>query len=267
MNDRQLSMQPFPVYLINLDRSPDRLEFMQEQFAKLSVAYTRVVGTDGRAHIPDHLKDEFTDARLTSGEAGCYASHLHAMWRLLASTRYCAVVVEDDVVLDPDFAAVVERAVDAAWGEWDIIHLSTNGKKRPVVRLADIGDRALVRHGRVPVNTACYLVSRSGAEKMLSPGVRERPIDMEIRYAWLRDLNVLGVEPPPARQRKNQPSTIDYPAWRARNLSQKYYWAPSWPSRAYGWLYLKRRLGLYGTLSCWGQGLRRGLRKRAGLPQ
>src|SRR5690606_9466027 len=97
----------------------------------------------------------------------------------------------------------------AAPKQWDYIHLS--GRiKNPVLSIAALpGGRHLIRHVRVPLNMGGYLISRSGAEKMLAPAPRIRPIDLDIHFSWERGLDVLGVHPAPViHDGQHMPSTI-----------------------------------------------------------
>ncbi len=58
-------------YLINLDRSCDRLAFMMEQFRKLGCDFTRVGAVDARMFTPEQVQDA-----LASNQNGHILSHL-----------------------------------------------------------------------------------------------------------------------------------------------------------------------------------------------
>jgi GR25 family glycosyltransferase involved in LPS biosynthesis len=42
-----MSTKGIPIYVINLDRSPDRLCYMSEQLSKTEVPFERIVAVDG----------------------------------------------------------------------------------------------------------------------------------------------------------------------------------------------------------------------------
>jgi glycosyl transferase family 25 len=240
-----------PVFLINLDRSPDRLAEFDAQARAMGLSYERFSAVDGRAGVPEQLRAEFARSdRLSNGEVGCYASHLSIARRVVARGCSMALVLEDDAVLQPDFLECARQATQVAPGGWDIIHLSTDFK-RPAYRIAHLDcGRALVRHARLPANTAAYAISLAGARKLRQPGVRAIPIDMEFRYAWCRHLDIYGVFPAVVSQRRSARSTIDGsgegkaagPAATAtpRARHQK----PNLISQARGMLYVAGRLGL-----------------------
>src|SRR5689334_19676770 len=108
-------------FLINLDRSPDRLTHMQAQLAALDIKAERVSAVDGRDRVPAHLRSQFaTSTNLTSAEVGCYASHLAVMEIIRDRQLPHAVVLEDDANLQPDFVAATTEAIAMAPHRWDI---------------------------------------------------------------------------------------------------------------------------------------------------
>ena len=108
-------------YLINLDRSPDRLAEADAQLRAAGVAYERVPAVDGRTLGWAGLRGRVSRFRFflvhgrlpTPGEVACACSHLEAYRRLLASGEGAALVFEDDAALDPDaFRAKDDPAAD-----------------------------------------------------------------------------------------------------------------------------------------------------------
>jgi glycosyl transferase family 25 len=266
-------MASYRIFLINLDRSPDRLARMREQARDLEFDYERVRGVDGSANLPAWLRDQFDlHSGMSNGEIGCYASHLCACALIREQGLEAAIILEDDVVLDPDFAVASGSAIQSAPPGWDIVHLSTNFKK-PALPVSQLGGgRTLVRYARLPSNSAAYAISAAGAAKLLAPGRRTRPYDLEFRYAWMRGIELFGVYPPLARQRSDIDSTIEA-EWhdhanggarrRGKSPTQK-RWKPNLASQIQGLFFVGRRLGLAGMFHCWRLGLADGFAKRAG---
>lgn len=228
-------------FLINLDRSPHRLAHMQAQADALGLMFERVPGIDGAANVPAWLADEFAGTPLSSGEVGCYASHLICAKMIVEREMPFAVILEDDVELEPDFMSAALKAAYVAPVGWDYIHLSTR-HKRPVVHVADINGRKLVQHTRLPVNTAAYVLSNAGARKWLKPRQRVRPNDMDVRYAWLDDLAVFGVFPSPASQDNRFASDIGG-THTPTHRDPKRHWSPGLASDLYGIAWNMRRVG------------------------
>src|SRR5262245_12397808 len=198
-----------PVFLINLDRSPDRLELMLTEAQRTGLAFERFSAVDGRDALPDWLRPQFSDtADLSSGEVGCYASHLSIYQQIARNQLAYAMILEDDVILPDDLLSMVKDALSMAPKGWDYIRLSGHFK-RAVYSIGPLPNgRHLVRHTLIPNTTAGYLISRQGADKMLAPSPRLRPIDRDIKFAWLRNLEVFGVYPSPVTQRAYLPTTI-----------------------------------------------------------
>jgi glycosyl transferase, family 25 len=236
-----------PVFLINLDRSPDRLAFMRAEAERIGLQFERVQGVDGTT-VPDDLRPQFLKpdgsiiGRLSVGEVGCYASHLTVHQRILAESSPCAIVLEDDARLMANLMESAQAAIEAAPRGWDIIHLSSVFT-RPVYAIADLPDRShLVRYTRPPRNTAGYIISRSGAAKMLRPAPRARPIDMDMKIAHERGLDILGVYPSPVIWGDHMPSTMVGESGRKRTASRYLAFR--------GFLYGVRKLGPVAYAQC-----------------
>ena len=177
--DLQWRSQAERFFLINLDRSVDRLAHMQQQFDRLGMIVDRVPAADG-LNIPAWMQSEFKGPhQLSPGEVGCYASHLLVAQKIVAEGLPHAVALEDDAVLDDDFAATCADAIRHAPEDWDLIHLSAAlSVKRPLIEIADLPRRrALVQYLKYPWTAAVYVISNRGARKCLAPMARVCPID------------------------------------------------------------------------------------------
>ncbi len=184
--------QTLPVYLINIDRAAERLAEIQRQSDELGFRFERVDGIDG-ALVPreqwidvDHDRFQRRHGRtILPGEYGCYRSHLTALNRFLASGDEMAVIIEDDVALDVDFLARAMAAKEAAPTadliklvnhRWNGFRAMTHSRKGDIVGRCLFGPQG---------STACYLVMRSGAEKIVkSLAVMSLPWDVAVERGW-----------------------------------------------------------------------------------
>jgi glycosyl transferase, family 25 len=224
------------VFVINLARSVDRLSFMTDQ---LGPNFERIEAVDGKA-LPDALADQFANpGDLGAGEIGCYASHLLAAGQIVARSLPYAIILEDDVELDPDFLETVEISVRLL-PQWDVISLS-GAKQRPHVRLAEVGNRHLVRFLRFPKTTAAYVLSNAGSRKLLAPRPRFRPVDVDIHYGWEMELDGYGIFPPPAKQTGRFLSSIP-------KCPQRFYWRADPIGYVLGRIKFFRKLGTLGLI-------------------
>ena len=88
-----------PVYVINLDRRPERMAKMQEQLDRMKgVDWRRIVAIDAKSVS---RKGPYLDA----GSVACQMSHMKAMKAFLDTPPHhdYAVILEDDVELSPAF--------------------------------------------------------------------------------------------------------------------------------------------------------------------
>jgi len=185
-----------PIRFINLDRDAERRSRMQAELGRLQLDGERFPGVLWTALPPNEqasLYSETLNARsfhkpLVNGEKGCYASHL-ALWQWLLQSSHAAVVVlEDDVRLKDDFAAVID-AIAALPAGWEMIKLIGRAEIGKSEKLKDHQPLCpgfeLVDYRRVPSLTAGYVLHRLGAEKLLASRVPfGRPVDVDLRHWW-----------------------------------------------------------------------------------
>lgn len=133
-------------YLINLDRSPERLAHFAAQARAQGLAFERIPAVDGRlvdaAERQRCLATRFEFQPLNPGEMGVFLSHRAAWTRLVDSGEPRAAVFEDDVALAPDTAAALDaldgpEALCDGPAAADIVKLETTD--RPVVLGEPVG--------------------------------------------------------------------------------------------------------------------------------
>ena len=97
-----------PVYVINLDRRPDRWAAMSTQIDKLGVEATRIAAVDKhKLRIDDPALD-----RLTEGHVACLHSHCKAMEAFLDTSAPAALIMEDDVEIGAEIPRLI---ADLSW--------------------------------------------------------------------------------------------------------------------------------------------------------
>lgn len=157
-----------PVYYLNLDGQPERKEYMESQLKYWEIEnYTRISAYDGREDdLSEIVKGRYPE-NMTSGEIGCTTSHLKAInhWMNTSDSPY-AIFMEDDVDLD------TVRFWNFTWTEfasklpydWDVIQLA----------IICTGDIHIKLHRRFinDFSTACYMITRHHAEKLIKHHIR-----------------------------------------------------------------------------------------------
>ncbi len=242
-------------YLINLDRSPQRLADMLPRLEELGVAFERVPGVDGMTLSEGEFAAQTRENRyykpLRRGEVGCQLSHLKTLQSFLASDARYALVLEDDALFQPGFMDALRAAIALRDREqepvrqWDVLKL--NRHRRRHVDLAPLGEgHRLVEYGlSVPITTAAALWTRSAAETWVRMyrGTR-RPIDCDLQHPWEYGLRIRSVHPAVVVQ-GNVASSMGSEKLVARNPWPKlrYELKRMWPKLrsfgdTYGWMFI-----------------------------
>ena len=155
------------IYCINLDDKVDRWESMESQFKYWEIEnYTRVSAHDGREDdLGSMLKGRYPD-NMSSGEVGCVTSHLKALKEFLDSDEKCALIMEDDCDINTvsywpfswkNFFCKVPY-------DYDVVQLAIINPAQVNVKM----HRRFVND----FSTACYLISRRYAQKLIDLHVK-----------------------------------------------------------------------------------------------
>jgi glycosyl transferase family 25 len=211
----------WPLVYINLDRDVQRRERMEALLSELPFPHTRLPGVLWSALSPQEqarLYSPSLNARqffrpLVDGEKGCYASHLRACEHLLAIQAPALIVLEDDVALDTCLVEVLDALAARSAGNWDVVKLYSRNRERAIEECVLTSSHRLVTYKRVPSMCNGYILSRSGAHKLLqNRRPFGRPVDVDMRYWWECDLRVLGVVPAVVMM---GPSSVKSSIWSA----------------------------------------------------
>lgn len=160
-------------YLINLDRSKERLQRMYQQFEKAGLVFERVAAIDGKT-LSD---DEVANVKLNLGweqplnrsELGCFLSHRKCLEQIVQSGEQFAAVFEDDV----KFSGTAKQFFRSdTWipSDADLIKLETHGRKvlmdKPVTVIA--GEYSIARLRSQNILAAGYIISAKCAASLLA---------------------------------------------------------------------------------------------------
>ena len=95
-------MAQLPVYVINLDRRPDRWAAMSAQLDRLGIEATRIAAVD-----KESLAGDPALLRMGAGHVACARSHYKAMQALVDCGAPAALVLEDDVEVGEEVPALI----------------------------------------------------------------------------------------------------------------------------------------------------------------
>lgn len=187
-------MTPLAGFYINLDRSPDRRAFMQDQLGRLGMDWVRRFPAIDAAQVQVP-----PGCTLLPGELACLHSHLEVLRQ--APRDRCTLVLEDDPELSPQLPELVAKAAQGRLDQVDVLvlecqphfslahlsHLWTSAS-RYIGRDAQ-GRRAVtgvdLLDARLYYKWGCsaYVVTPAGRERMAA-----------LCEAWLRQGPVLAID-------------------------------------------------------------------------
>jgi len=197
------------IFVINLDRSPDRLAHITNEFSRLGLEFARIAAIDGNA-LSDEMFAHWTRERnwpkpLTRPEVGCFLSHRECLRVGVEQGDPYFAIFEDDVILSPHATFFLH---DHAWIEpgIDIVKLDTASIKCLLQPLHK-SNVASYRQGRLVSKHYCaggYIVSRDAAIQLLATTEQAfAPIDeiyFNPDYDILKTLNIQQIVPAPVIQ-------------------------------------------------------------------
>ena len=169
--------------------------------------------------------------KLHPGELGCYSSHFE-LWRWFVQAG-CQqlIVLEDDVVVDWEFIRGISAIEIAGRGiEYLRLFAKMPAPWRFVASPYFDQYRHLIRFTGYALGTQAYVLSKSGAERLICHGSNiEAPVDVYMDRTWDHGLLNLALYPFPVYERY-QPSSIgedrfSAPISRWRQPSLRNLWA------------------------------------------
>jgi GR25 family glycosyltransferase involved in LPS biosynthesis len=159
MNKNLLEKCP-KFYYINLERSKDRKEKIEKQFNDYNiVSFERIEAIDGKFL-------ENWDNRLSKYEYACTLSHLKAIQTFYESGDELGIICEDDMTFEflPFWQTPIFDVIKEAPKDWEIIMLGY------IIFPNNFNKITSLYNKFIPLvfnSTVCYLINRSGANKIL----------------------------------------------------------------------------------------------------
>ncbi|WP_440532737.1 glycosyltransferase family 25 protein [Variovorax sp. YR566] len=202
-------------FVINLDRSPDRMEAMRRRLGRVDLSWRRIPGVDGKtldlalhADVDEAGYRRRHGKKMNPAEAGCYLSHLEALRQFLAGPCDWVLVLEDDADFPEDFQQLLQSLL-ASNEQWDIVKLSSFHSGTPIFTASLHHPYELAIPLSRHMNANCVLYNRNAARtlsKYLLP--MSLPYDHALERAWLFGLKLRVVVPSPCPSDTGLTSTI-----------------------------------------------------------
>lgn len=194
-----MAVNNIPVFVISLQRCPERREYTQRKLNGLGIPFQFIEAVDGDLLSGRNFKAETARAYFKSesrfllkGEIGCALSHLGIYRRMLDENIETACVLEDDNDYCPEFKDML-KLDDLGPSDWDILRLGHWTCRLPFIpreawtvgrRKLPIKDFTIGRPIELALGSYAYLIRKSAAEVLLRYGYPVRmPADFLLANA------------------------------------------------------------------------------------
>lgn len=179
---------------------------MREQLSKLDVQHEFFDAVHGARH-PDHpLFLKYNDrkragrrganASLRPAQLGCFASH-YLLWEKCVALQQTIIVLEDDAILLPSFAAFHAKAHDFAQ-RYGLVWLQPSRKAQDQAghRLEEIGHFTVKKFAKGFSGTTGYLITPPTAQTLLTYCSEWiYPVDNTMDRFFEHKIEAIGIDP------------------------------------------------------------------------
>lgn len=250
-----------PFFVINMDSASGRWGRISKHLGDFGLVFERLSAVNGSIISPADIlglcpPSTWLGKRpLTAGELGCFLSHRKALQIVLDRGLEHAVIMEDDVLFDADFPKFLTH-VHSMPAFAHVLKFEV-AMPKPLLRGVHVGrlaNRDLVFFPEGGEGgSACYLVTREGARKLLEDlAVVRNTYDGQAFRSWRNGVVTLHVVPLPAVQTGQseieRPSSVSKKKRRkASKLARKYREiqrntrSMRFQLKTFGWAALRKR--------------------------
>lgn len=199
------------VYVINMDSQKERMKHVDSVLKHHGIQYTRFSAVKGaNVQFSDNLTS-YCNKFCPDGMKGCALSH-RGIWKEIVEKQYSyALVLEDDIQLDPVFFESIQNGWNATPKDFDVLWIGCHTVVEDDTPIARVLTKALNRESE-PVNeyvvksvcgfgTYGYIISRQCAERFL-----ELQIPFHIDYTMAKWIETYGLKSYVLRQLPIKPN-------------------------------------------------------------
>jgi len=178
MEYQQDTTFPFDVYIINLDRKPERFDYVSKQLDAMKITnYQRWIATDGFNADPGEMINIGVTPKLTErgGLAGCASSHIR-MWKHIADNKLgWTLILEDDAHFHPNFIELFKEYWKNVPTDAKIVFPGFCGDETRISKHGPVSDEAVMC-------LHAYMLSHDGAQYLLDNLLpMTEPVDIELK--------------------------------------------------------------------------------------
>ena len=114
------------IHVLNLERSPARWKFVEQQLDQHGLTPVKVVAVDGKLLTDEEINNHYDDLEnrhkyfwpLKRSEIGCFLSHRKSMLNFINDGKAeCLLLVEDDIQVEQKFSDHIDQWVNLLRGK------------------------------------------------------------------------------------------------------------------------------------------------------
>ncbi len=133
---------------------------------------------------------------MSSGEIGCTLSHRACWQHILDTGAQYALIVEDDLSLDPAVWPHVLTLIHAHASPDHFIRIPAKARETSAQNVANDGPATLFLPKVIGLQTVCQVVGRNAAQRLLDATVQiDRPIDTFLQMHWVHGQTIHTILP------------------------------------------------------------------------
>lgn len=218
-----------PIFLINLERSPERRQRMRLSLGKLGINFEIFPAIDGNLLSSETLGKSYNPGEAFSklgralhlNEVGCCLSHM-GIWQKMVEEKLPEVLIlEDDITILPGFHSILARRREWLPQKWAVVNLAHDiATPLPLYQISGDFEEPIYHFCTfegIVSRTSAYLVSFEGARSLLEHVLPIRmPVDDLTGNPLYLNATVYGVTPKLAVWDDEIPSDI----WTDQNMDE-----------------------------------------------
>ncbi|MCQ0092518.1 glycosyltransferase family 25 protein [Roseovarius sp. M141] len=194
--------------IIHLERAHARLPQVQATIDMLPLRSHIVAAVDGQQMSDQHSQAYMRKTlrphypfELRPSEVATFHSHRACWQRIIDEGLDAALILEDDLQLDPEvFPTALDLAVSNA-RQGDFVRFPIKLREEPLRDIASTGSIHLRSYDRIALGMVAQLVTRDAASALLAASVKfDRPVDNFLQMQWVHNVRVLTVWPSGVRE-------------------------------------------------------------------
>lgn len=202
---QRLKVKNIGCFIIHLQRATTRLARVECLSRELPITPSIIDAIDGSGmtrneekHYKRHLSRSGPSYPFTllPTEVATFLSHRKCWQAILDADMDAALILEDDIALEPlVFAQAYEMALSCL-APGDLIRFPIKLREKPAEIILEAEGVSIIKPKKIGLGMCAQLVTRDAARKLLERTESfDRPVDTYLQMSWDHELRVLSVWP------------------------------------------------------------------------